>query len=301
MITKSIAFQVQGLHCRGVLHLPEQVEKPPIIVMGNGYATEWQFGTKQTIQAFVDAGFACLNFDYRHFGKSDGEPRQVVDIQAQLEDWRAALIYAAKLGEVDGQRMAVWGSSLGGGHAISIAAENPQLKAMIAQVPHCCSNAAFKTVALSAVFKGVGYAALDSMRNLVGMKPLLIPVLSEPGEYGVMTHPGWREHYLSLVNEESQWKNEIPARSLFKSGQYRPILVADKIACPSLVVYGENDPGCTKDIIEETAAKIPNSQTYAYPGDHFDVYGGGFFDDIIAQEVAFFKQHLQPAEVEMAS
>jgi hypothetical protein len=42
---KEIAFQVDGVSCRGVLHLPEGRTNPPVVVMGNGYATEWQFGT----------------------------------------------------------------------------------------------------------------------------------------------------------------------------------------------------------------------------------------------------------------
>ena len=34
------------------------------------------------------AGFAALVFDYRHFGASTGEPRNLVDIGRQHDDWR---------------------------------------------------------------------------------------------------------------------------------------------------------------------------------------------------------------------
>ena len=45
-------------------------------------------------ERFAAAGLAVLLFDYRHFGASGGEPRQLLDIGRQLDDWRAAIAYA---------------------------------------------------------------------------------------------------------------------------------------------------------------------------------------------------------------
>ena len=33
-------------------------------------------------------------FDYRHFGASAGEPRQLLSVRRQLEDWHCAIEYA---------------------------------------------------------------------------------------------------------------------------------------------------------------------------------------------------------------
>jgi hypothetical protein len=41
-------------------------------------------------QRFAAAGYYALVFDYRHFGDSDGEPRRLLDIKRQLQDWRRA-------------------------------------------------------------------------------------------------------------------------------------------------------------------------------------------------------------------
>jgi len=38
-------------------------------------------------------GFAALVFDYRHFGASSGEPRQLLDINRQLADWAGAVAF----------------------------------------------------------------------------------------------------------------------------------------------------------------------------------------------------------------
>jgi fermentation-respiration switch protein FrsA (DUF1100 family) len=86
-------------------------------------------------EAFAGAGLAVLTFDYRHFGESEGSPRQVVDIDKQIEDWRSAIAMARTLDRVDSKRIALWGSSLSGGHVINLAAEDPTLAAAVAQVP----------------------------------------------------------------------------------------------------------------------------------------------------------------------
>ena len=40
-------------------------------------------------ERFAAAGMAALVFDYRHFGASTGEPRQLIDIDRQHADWQA--------------------------------------------------------------------------------------------------------------------------------------------------------------------------------------------------------------------
>jgi len=52
-----------------------------------------------------------------------------------LEDWRAAIRFARGLKGVDAGRIALWGSSLGGGHAVSAASEDPRVAAVVAQIP----------------------------------------------------------------------------------------------------------------------------------------------------------------------
>src|SRR5690606_41169270 len=64
---------------------------------------------------FAAAGYAVVVFDYRSFGESEGEPRQVLDIAMQHEDWRAALRFARSLEGIDHTRVVAWGTSFSGG------------------------------------------------------------------------------------------------------------------------------------------------------------------------------------------
>lgn len=285
---EATAFTVGDSQVRGFFHRPLQAAGPtPIVVMFNGFATEWQFGTAAFIEAFTAAGLATLNFDYRSFGASEGEPRQLLDIPEQLNDCRAAIAHALAQPWVDTTKLVIWGSSLGGGHAISMAAEYPQAKALVAQVPHCCSQAAFKRVALGSVFKGLGEAILDALGSRLGRPSRRLPVVAEPPAYAVMNYPGWEAHYLQLAAGSPTWQNAIVARSLLRGSNYRPIRLADKVQCAALLVAGEHDAGVPIEAVRETASKIRQCELLTYPGDHFEVYHGQRQPEIVQHERDF--------------
>ena len=53
---------------------------------------------------FSAAGFAVLAFDFRHLGKSDGEPRQLMSLGRYFEDIDAALAFIRTRPELDAAR-----------------------------------------------------------------------------------------------------------------------------------------------------------------------------------------------------
>jgi fermentation-respiration switch protein FrsA (DUF1100 family) len=82
------------------------------LVMGPGLAVAKEPATDPFAPRFQAAGFTVLAFDYRRFGESGGEPRQVMRIGDQQADLRAAIAYARALPGVDPRRVALWGFSL---------------------------------------------------------------------------------------------------------------------------------------------------------------------------------------------
>ncbi|MEV0642373.1 MFS transporter [Streptomyces sp. NPDC050619] len=117
-------------YCSAWLYIPDTASAAPVpvVVMGHGLGATREMGLAPYAERFAAAGLAVLVFTYRNLGDSGGGPRQVLSMTGQLSDWDAALEYAANLPEVDRQRVAVWGSSLGGGHAIAVAARHPELR-----------------------------------------------------------------------------------------------------------------------------------------------------------------------------
>lgn len=96
------SFYVRGVKCAAWLYLPANHSQGPVpaVVIGHGLGGVREWRLDNFAQAFRAAGYACLVFDYRGFGESDGAPRQVVEPEMLLEDWRAAistLVLARKL------------------------------------------------------------------------------------------------------------------------------------------------------------------------------------------------------------
>ena len=102
--------------------------------MGHGFSGTRDLGLHAYAQRFAVAGLAVLVFDYRHFGASGCPPRQMVHGARQQEDYRAAVRFARGLEGVDPSRIALWGTSFSGSHVIAIAATDPRIAALVAQV-----------------------------------------------------------------------------------------------------------------------------------------------------------------------
>src|ERR1700747_2192175 len=62
--------------------------------MAHGFSANRDDGLPGYAEAFCDAGFVVVLFDYRHFGASTGEPRQLLDIARQHDDYRAVIDWA---------------------------------------------------------------------------------------------------------------------------------------------------------------------------------------------------------------
>ena len=77
----------------------------------------------------AEAGYQVLMYDYRGFGRSEGE----VDRKGMVEDVQAAFNYVSKRPDVDADRLVSYGHSLGGAKSVTAIAEaNPKgVKAII--------------------------------------------------------------------------------------------------------------------------------------------------------------------------
>ncbi|MGW0815845.1 alpha/beta hydrolase [Streptomyces viridiviolaceus] len=280
--------------CAGWLYVPERVGLGPVIVLGHGLGGVKEMRLDAYAERFVAAGYACLVFDYRHFGASSGEPRQLLDIGRQLADWKAAVAYARSRPEVRPDQVVVWGTSFGGGHVIVTAADDPGIAAVISQCPFTDGLASALALSPASSLKVTAYALRDLAAAARGRPPVLVPAAGPVNSAALMTAPDALPGYLSLAaaGTASSHRNELAARIALNLIRYRPGRRARDVACPILFGLCERDSVAPSATAQRYAATAPRAETRLYDCGHFDTYLGPDFERAVADQLAFLTRHI---------
>jgi pimeloyl-ACP methyl ester carboxylesterase len=293
---EDVSFEVEGMSVRAWLYLPENPAAPvPCIVMGNGFGGTRDMGLEAYAARFQEAGFAVLAFDYRHFGDSDGEPRQLVWIPYQLQDYSGAIDYARGREEIDSTRVALWGTSLSGGHVIVLAAKDPAVACVVAQCPGLDGRAmalmGLKTVGIRTGLRMLMYGQRDLVRSWFGLSPLKIPIVGRPGTIALMTTAAGYEGFRKLA--PPGFVNEVCARINIRGDKYRPVTKAGQVRCPVLLQICENDDLTPISAAEDAARRLGTLAVIRhYPIGHFDIYFGRSFEKSVNDQLDFFRERL---------
>lgn len=293
IVRKDVRFACGDTQCAAWLYRPPG-DRPPAVVMAHGFAGTRDVALPDFAERFAGAGIAALVFDYRHFGASGGLPRQIVDAQRQLDDWRAALTWTRARDDLDGARIAVWGSSLGGGHALTIAAEDPAIAAVVAQAPlidtQLEGEATFYGPAWAARLLITGWA--DCIASAYGGEPITIPVIAAAGSFGMIVDDAAHTAFGRLVSAASSYRNAVAARSVFLFDDYNPAAVSAAIRAPVLLIASKSDRFAPYAAVEASGARSPNVTVAAFDGEHFDVYSPPAFNQAATAATEFLTRHL---------
>lgn len=123
-----VAIPFEGRHLYGILRKPAGVAKPPVMVMACGLDS-CKEETEAYEAPFLARGIAILVFD----GPGQGEAEYDWPIRGNYETAVKAVIdYIETRGDVDHQRIGMWGVSLGGYYAPRASAFEKRIKACVA-------------------------------------------------------------------------------------------------------------------------------------------------------------------------
>lgn len=269
---------------------------PPVIVMAHGLGAIKQLRLAAFAERFQAAGYACLVFDYRHFGDSEGQPRELLSIRRQREDWQAAVAFARSLPQVDPSRVVLWGTSFAGGHAIATAAGDHQVVAAIAQCPFTDGPASVMQIAPKESARLILAGGKDRLAQLTGRAPNRVKVAARPGELGLMNDASAVDKVIALLEAsgltEAEYRNEVPARIALEIAFDAPGRKAGQIECPVLFCVCDNDTVAPAKATLRHAAKAPRGEIIRYPAGHFDIYIGDHFERVITDQLAFLSKHV---------
>ncbi|WP_405136433.1 alpha/beta hydrolase [Nocardia sp. NBC_01388] len=291
---RDVYFTSGDTNCAGWLYLPTGVVSPPVVVLGHGLGATREMRLDAFAERFAKAGIACLAFTYRHFGDSGGEPRQLLSIKKQLADWDAAIDYVRARRDVDGDRVAVWGSSFGGGHAITVASRHPELRAAVAQCPFTDGLASAVALGPVASLKLAPVLTRDLAAMLLGRAPVTIPLAAAPGSLALMHAPDALPGYQALIPAGMTFVNEAAARVIPTIAAYRPGRAAKKITIPILFCISNTDSVTPPAQTLRYTSTAPRGEIKTYDAGHFDFYLGDPFEALVEDQVDFLTRHLSP-------
>ncbi len=263
----------------------------PLVILGHGLGAVREMRLDAYAERFAAAGLAALAFTYRHFGDSGGEPRQLLHIGRQLEDWRAALRYGRALEGIDTRRIALWGSSFGGGHVLEIGAGEPGIAAVVSQCPFTDGVASLRAADPKVAARLTLRALRDDLSRLARRPPVRIPTAGPPGSLALMTAPDALPGVEALAAGHAV-DHTVSARIGTRIGLYRPGRALRRPHPPTLLCVCEHDSVAPARATVRHADRGRDVEVRRYPIGHFDIYWGDAFERAVADQLEFLRLQL---------
>ncbi len=296
---EAITLYSDGIRLAGDIWKPADLkadEKRPAILMVHGWGGLKSHLNQAYAPQFTEMGYVVLTFDYTGWGESEGflirsgkrpqsangaetpqtyttevqELRRIVNPLEQQDDIRAAFAYLTTDPNVDPQRVAVWGSSLGGGLALATAIEFPQIKVLISQVGSVNPRGIDAAPATSED-NPLSPANMVAWRGAIARGDA--PSFPSEPQPGLQGYPDWPDFT-----------------------RYDPMANLDNLSAATLIVDAAEEE--LFDIQENGAylyAQIKDRLPSSYKtidGKHYDVYSGAGYQNAVAWQKAWLQRHL---------
>ncbi|KAJ6489067.1 alpha/beta-hydrolase [Mycena sanguinolenta] len=274
---------------------PTQTGGPhPVVVMAHGLGCNKLLGLAAFAEEFCAAGYACIVFDYRRWGASDGTRRNSVYVSEQQDDYRTVIKYARQQPQYDPHRVVVWGFSFSGGHILTLASD-PALNvaASMAHNPYC--GRPFPPFQFNRRYITLfALGLLDLLADFLNLSPVYIPVVGPPGVSAAIGAPGAPEGFSSVAMDPSDFPNQIAASIFFRAPlHHRPRDALHLIRRPILLTAAEGDRLCPPSPVVETSRIVPTAELVQVSGGHFDIFrGNSDWVKAIETQLAFLRQYV---------
>jgi len=245
MIEERVSFFSEGVAISGLFSLPEEKseEKSPCVILAHGFCnSKDEFGGFPDLAAKLNEKRICvLRFDFRGCGESGAEPGRMLCSREWPIDLENAITYAIARPEVDPQRVALLGLSMGGSTVTYVSAFEDRVKTIIS---------------LAAVADGKKWLQQIwvDRRGLPAWKQFLAEIEAyhkDRNEFnGSLTC-----HLADMLarDEDDRFQMEewhriypyynlnVPLASIESVLNFRPLYVVNQSKCPILFIHGKED------------------------------------------------------------
>lgn len=295
-MTTRTHFISGGQRCAAWLTLPAGRGPHPTILLVHGGGATHEMILGQYERWFSEAGFAVLAFDFRHLGESEGEPRQLMDLPRYFEDIDAALSFIRSHDDLDGSRVALWGTSFGASHVVATAARRRDIAAAVVQCPILRGRAPALRSGIGHLLRFTGPILSDLLRGALAIARRYVPIVGRPGELAFVNRPGAWEGWHSVMPPGYAFDSRVQASAAISLLFYDAASQARRVQCPLLVCVSDKEDLMDPSIAVRVAQDAPRGVARHYPADHFDVYHPPLVGRIVADQIAFLAEHLVPRQ-----
>ena len=235
---ETFIFQSAGERVVGNLFMPRT--KPLGVVVTNGPLTSVKEQAAGVYaQAMAERGYAALAFDYRYFGESGGQPRQLENPQANIEDIRNAASALLADKRLEGLPLFALGICFGAGPMACAVAQDERFKAFAGVA------GVYSDVAKTKQSMGEGYqAAIERGKKAereweeTGVAETIPAVAPDGGNVAMPLREAY-EFYGTPRGAVPNYVNGFAVQSLAYTMPFDTLEPAKKLKAPVIIVHSE--------------------------------------------------------------
>lgn len=237
-----VTFESGGETIVGDLYLPDDYEAgqqlPAVVVTGAWMTVRQQMASRYATE-LADRGYAALAFDFRNWGESGGDRRQLKNPQMKIADIEAAARFLASRPETDADRIGGLGICASAGYMVTAASTSPTLKSITLVAPWL-----HDAELLASIYGGTeGMAALERVGDdaqaafATTGEQQFVPAASMSDSRAIMFEaPYYTDADRGMIAE---WRNEADPAFWRDWLTFNGIQVAPLVDQPFLMVHSE--------------------------------------------------------------
>ena len=300
-----VSFRSGDVLLAGHLYRPpglSESDRTPAVALCGPFSSVKEQTLPHYAERLADAGYTALTFDPRSFGESEGEPRYHHDTNLVIEDYASAVSYLMTRADVDPDRVAVVGVCMGGGYAVSTAARDKRIKAVVSIAGGYNIGGTYQQ------FLGVdGFAGYYRKVNELVQRqyetgeveymPTVAKSLSDAVPVAAMPNEEPYSYYQRTSQADApNWSQRMTVASLQPYFIYNAIVHTPLVApTPLLIVHGTSDAELLPEYAQEAyeAALGPKELVWIEAHNHIELYDQDpYVSEAAAHAIRWLDRHL---------
>jgi fermentation-respiration switch protein FrsA (DUF1100 family) len=253
-------------------------------------------------ERLADAGYTALTFDPRNLGESEGEPRAHYDPNLVIDDYANAVSYLLTRDDIDADRIAAVGVCMGGGYAVSTAARDKRLKAVVSVAGGYDIGGTFLQMlgvdGFTAYYRKINDLVQRQYETgEVQYIPTIAHSLSEDVPVAAMPNEVAYSYYdRTSQTDAPNWSRTMTAASLQPYFIYNSVVHAPLVApTPLMIVHGTTDGQLLPEYAQAVydAAIGPKELVWIETHNHIELYDQRpYVDEATTHILRWLDQHL---------